>query len=244
MKKFIKNYFLFFSVSPVIFSIVFYVVYILFTAFVVHSHDTTSNLLGVTIELMIAAVIVFINFLAVELVILNYITRPISSSHKYANALFTVLVTKDGERLLLDKSLWAKGKKYFIFHPDYTDCEDETIDFIFENESSYKNLTFIIDFKMSFYLSAPYDKLKLFDLLVAGYEDEERLDLGDYILSVFDDSNPNQQELVDQALSQFVESDPEALTDVAKKIIMPNDIFSTTERVETSFNNLELLEKN
>jgi hypothetical protein len=204
MKNPIKSYFCFFSTSPFIFSLVLFVSYPIgsIIASFFGGGDILDELLKV--HLVIASAIIIFNLVLVYIIRNKYIT---TNERAGRDTLFSVLVTEDGQKIIVDKPIWKKGKQYFInAQSDYTDNGGASTQISLEVGGNFEHTRVRSRTYVKLTFNKEFDKLELFEALIKEQPNNEYLCLGEYIFHIFEVSNKSAKLQIDNLVREYVES--------------------------------------
>jgi len=232
MKNLIKKYFLFASDWPFYFSIVIAIISAISLAiFYFFSGEEATNLMLHKYGL-IFIIVFLVNMFLIYFIKYQYITIIEDDDANY-NALFFVLVTKEGKRIILTKPVWEKGKKYSITaNRNYlsmfshgADGETETECFI---NGKYKNSLVSVPVILKLKYDGVVDRMELFSLLVKNIPNSQELSLNNYLEIIFKKVNEPNQAKFDEIISRYAQltiSDAEFLSEILDVVEFPERIF-------------------
>ncbi len=232
MKNPIKKYFIFASEWPLIFSILtFFFIVVLFVIFYFFAGEEATNL-AIRKYGAIFIVLFFVHMFLVYFIKHRYITIIEEDDYNY-NALFFVLVTKEGKRMILTDPVWEKGEKYAVIaNRNYlkiescgADGETETKCFI---NGKYKNSLVSVPVILKLKYDGGLDRMDLFSLLLKNNPDSKELHLDNYLNTVFKKVNEPNQSKFDEIISRYAQlkiSDAEFLSELLDVVEFPERIF-------------------
>ena len=226
MKNPIKQYFLFLSRGPFVFSLIVFIIVIIAGVIYLKIDEVNATIFFNKYALMFAAII-FVNMCLVYFIRHKCIT---SSDDDYQNTIFSVLVTKEGKKIILTKDIWEKGKKYSVTTKNYYSLSmydgeakgrTET-DFCISGK--YKNSLVKVSVTLNLEYHGMIDRLDLFALLLKNAPGSEPLSLDDYLKKVFNNVNEENQPKFDEIISRYAKltiSDAEFLSEILDVIEFP-----------------------
>jgi len=238
MKNPIKQYFLFLSRGPFLFSLIISIIGIV-AAFIYNGVNEKTTVIFNNYGWLFF-IIVFINMCLAYLIRSKFITTDNSSEAPIR--LFNVLVTKEGEKILITKPIWKKGIKYIItrknfylfINSDKLKGETETN---FCIQGKYKNSLVKVPALLTLKCDGEIDKINLFDVLIkncppwekcGGAKNQKELLLDDYLEIAIKKANEPNQAKFDEIISRYAQltiSDSEFLSELLDAIEFPERIF-------------------
>lgn len=234
MKNLLKKYFLFLSDGPFSISVIFFIVSLLLILAISILSTSNSALNTIIISYWWISII----FSIVNMILGYYIKENCITFYDIENnpsgGLFAILVTKEGERKVFNKSVWGKNKVYWITSNACKDLwwrkndeDGEMKAFCFIN-GKYKNSLVKIPVNLTLEYKNPIDKLGLFDLLVKNLPESERLSLDDYLRNIFNKVNERNKPKFDEIISRYAQlmiSDAQFLSEILDVVEFPERIF-------------------
>lgn len=166
--------------------------------------------------------IIFLNMCLVYAVMSAYITMDDGDG----NHAFSVLVTKNGQIIIVKKPIWQTGKQYYI---------NTHSEFSMSIKGKFKNSTVSIPMSLSLIHNEEFDKLDLFTVLVKDQPDSYNLSLGEYMLHIFRKVNQSSQAKIDFIIGEYAQlkiSDAELLNKVIEVLDFPEQLFPNVSDVE------------
>lgn len=232
MKNPIKKYFLFASECPLIFSVLIFVAtVIIFVVFYFFAGEETTNFVIKKYGLIIIMAF-FVHMFSIYFIKHKFVTIIEEDDYDY-NALFFVLVTKEGKRMILTNPVWEKGKKYAVIaNRNFLRLESCGADGETETSCSingkYKNSLVSVPVKLKLKYDGVIDRMELFSLLSKNNPDSKELYLDNYLNTVFKKVNEPNQSKFDEIISRYAQltiSDAEFLSELLDVVEFPERIF-------------------
>ena len=150
---------------------------------------------------------------------------------------FTVLVFKEGQKILVDKPLWCKDLgSYEEYHvrvfANYGDCQAFATYFLFESKNGSLSMSFNANLKFSYFMP---DKLKIFDALFKKYSGDtyHSLHLTKYLKDIFKENNNCQSE-IDKFYAQYLKGE------ISEHVLLDDILSLLTFPKETLFDGIKI----
>jgi len=233
MKNPIKQYFLLLSHGPFVFSVA--VFFIVIFGLLALGEDKMNELITMK-SFFVFLVILISHMILVYIVKDKYITTAdgYNSWSDNVATLFCVLVTAEGERIVLTEPIWKQGKKYFIVtenrlnHLDYDELSHgKLVGHIRANscvEGKYKNSLVRVPVTVTLDFDGEFDKLKIFNSLIRSETETEVLYFEKYLQKIFQTTNQIRQSEIDLLISKYAQlkiSDAEFLSELLEILVFP-----------------------
>jgi len=219
MKNLVKGYFLLFSYGPFVISSILAVLALFIIAI-------TGTCLGEEYLNQVSHWYywgtfggIFVNMLLVYTIRSAYITMYDDDDVDDRHYSFSILVTKDGQKIIVTKPIWRTGKQYFI---------NTRAEFKSSVNGKFKNSLVSIPMSLSLKSNEKFDKLNLFDVLVKDQPHDDNLCLGVYMLNIFEKVNKSSQSKIDNIIGEYAQlkiSDAELLNQVIEVLDFPEKLF-------------------
>ncbi|MEI6835795.1 MAG: hypothetical protein WCK59_03095 [Candidatus Falkowbacteria bacterium] len=242
MKNPIKQYFLLLSHGPFVFSItVFFIVIFVLLAL---GEDKMNELITMKRFFVFLAILIS-HMVLVYTVRDKYITTADGYNSWSDNlmTLFCVLVTAEGERIVLTKPIWKQGKKYFIIiekrlsHLDYDELShNKLVGHVGSSnyvQGKYKNSLVRVPVTVTLNFDGEFDKLKIFNsllkTLLKSEQKTEILDIDEYLQKIFLATNQIRQPEIDLLICKYAQlkiSDAEFLSELLEILTFPERLLS------------------
>jgi len=229
MKNPIKKYFLLLSEGPFIISVMIFVIALIASAVYLGINEAAANIFIHKYAWIFLGGI-FVNMCLAYFIREKYITTV--GDYDY-NTFFSVLVTKEGKRIILVESVWEKGKQYAITaNRNYLSMTASNMDGETQTGCSingkYKNslVSAPVILKLKYY--GVIDRMELFSLLIKNIPDSEELSLNIYLEMVFKKVNEPNQAKFDEIISRYAQltiSDADFLSELLDVVEFPERIF-------------------
>jgi len=238
MKNPIKSYFLFFSSHPILYNIG--IVALTIIGALIASGFMGMDRLNQLIPGRLIAI--FMGAVALHIILIYsvagvWITRPVGQGFDLFgddDNLFSVLVTSEGQRIVLYRSIWKKGTRYSVGKPgDFSRFFVVHTDITGKHGNSSVNIPVSLQFNtdkgsLLGYGVNPEMELEIFESLLQD-QDKENLNVEHYVRNVFGKLNESQKEAIDQVVAEYVQmeiSTPEFLNRIINLVVFPERLFS------------------
>jgi|GEM_PF-2055318 hypothetical protein len=262
MKNPIKQYFLFFSRAPFTFSLLIFFIEAIAAIIYLGLDEEAANIFIIKYAWIFIA-ITFGNMCLVYFIKFNYITDD--DSDRAPIRLFSVLVTKDNEKIIITEPIWKTGVKYIITRENFDlsinlreynyDLKVEELNGTTKTYCSitgkYKNSLVKVPVILTLKYDGAFDKIELFDMLVKNCSPWERcgciittkeLSLNDYLKVAFKKANERNQPKFDEIISRYAQlliSDAEFLNELLDVVEFPERLFSCVVDTKICLDNPE-----
>ncbi len=233
MKNPIKSYFLFFSLSPIFFNVILFIIglmgYLIYASFSMPSNSTLGDGIFPWLFWSFAGIVLAHIFL-IYFIMRKYISRGQYGLFDDSRNWFCGLITKDGRKIILDKPMWLKGKKFEVSEPNHYFTGSKTWNVSTLVHGKYKNSQVSIPVTLRFILSSEFDKQEVFSALAKDQPDNSvHMSIDHYTQDVFKKFNERNQPVVDDAIKRYSErliSEPVLLDTIIEVLIFPERLFS------------------
>lgn len=239
--KAIKGYFLFFSQHPIFYNLIWFIPCIM--AVVVFMDTENFNVRGwyglVLSGLFIGHVII------IYMISGKFITRV--SNELFGdgeNEWFRAVLLKNGEKIILNKPIWAKGAEYFVSRPSNFYSSTKEMSCTSWIQGRYKNSLVSFSVNIKHKLNRDFDKIEVFEALLAdclkNKSENDWLYLDLYINRIFIKTNERFQPKIDELVGKYSRreiSEPELMDQLIDVIIFPERLFTNIEDVQLCLGN-------
>ena len=204
MKNPIKSYFCFLSAHPVMFSVGLFIGYAI-GSMIATFFDGGDIIDGIfKIDLAVASGVIILQLLLIYIIKYQYITTNKGAGR---DTLFSVLVTEDGQKIIVNKPIWKKGKQYFVnAQSDYIDNGGTSTQISLEVGGNFEHTRVRSRTYVKLTFDKELNKLELFEALIKEQPNNEYLCLGEYIFHIFEVSNKSVKLQIDHLVREYVES--------------------------------------
>lgn len=249
--KLIKAYFLFFSEHPILYNFIGFALNLLSLMIVNHNHH--GDQFGIPSYFNLLNLLFVVNIILVYVVSNKYITRArneiASASEEYfRNEWFRGVVYGDGTIDIVKKSLWGKGRIYYVLDTYSERSYNDKFTFNQKLKGRYGNTNMSINVSIKLEFDSSCDEKEIFQRLYErSLQDKESvkfksLSLDDYVDYVFKKFNDKLQPELDALVTKYAlreVSEPYVLDKATDMIIFPERIFSNVKNVKLCLSNLE-----
>lgn len=241
--KILKGYFLFFSEHPIAYNLIGIALNLIYLMIVCANSPDQEHFSAPKFYHLINIVFV-LNTILIYVVSNKFITRKrndeFSAFEEHSSEWFRIIILKNGERIILDKPFWGKGKVYFVdSNGSVYDEKEGHISFKVSINGKYKNSNMSIPVSVTLKLNTICDKKEIFKaLFIKCFEDNKEdnfLLLDEYLKFIFKKFNEKFQPKFDELTGRYALmeiSEPFLLSNIIDVIIFPERIFSNVENVE------------
>ena len=244
--KWIKSYFLFFSLHPVLYSFLETISLVVLCALFGLFNLPVSGFLFFCSFLLFFILHISLVYYVSNKYIIRSKNEIFSEIDDHEKDWFRMVLLEDGRLFkLLTKPLWAKGKVFYVYAPrDYQllfEKEIEKITCDLSLSGKYKNSTFSLPVRITLKLSGPLCKEEFFSVLLGVLSGQTSVFLfEDYARIVFDRVNKPNQKKINEILGKYSRmeiSQPAFLDEIVNVVVFPERIFSNVTDVSICLGN-------